>query len=495
MSLIQISNLTFSYDTCFDYIFEHVSFQIDTGWRLGLTGRNGRGKTTFLKLLMGEYEYQGSIQSGMEFDYFPFQVEEPEQMTIDVLDRINPQYELWKIMKELSLLDISDEVLYRTFGSLSNGEQTKVLLAALFAKENHFLLIDEPTNHLDANARRKVAEYLKSKKGFILVSHDRTFLDECIDHILSINKTNIEVQKGNFTSWYQNKMLNDQFEMAENEKLKKEIGRLSDAQKRTAGWSREVEKTKRGTRNSGLRPDRGFIGHKAAKMMKRSKASETRKEEAVKEKSKLLKNIETMDCLKLSPLAHHARRLAEFKDVAISYGDRIVAEHLSFSVEQGDRIALTGHNGCGKSSVLKLLMGEKISYTGALYVAKGLKISYVPQNTDGLRGNLRDYAYEYGIDESLFKAILRKLDFSRLQFEKRIEEFSEGQKKKVLIARSLCEEAHLYIWDEPLNFIDVFSRMQIEELLLNSCPTLLFVEHDQTFSGRIKTKEVIMRPC
>lgn len=163
-------------------------------------------------------------------------------------------------------------------------------------------------------------------------------------------------------------------------------------------------------------------------------------------------------------------------------------------MEQGDRIALTGHNGCGKSSVLKLLMGEKISYTGALYVAKGLKISYVPQNTDGLRGNLRDYAYEYGIDESLFKAILRKLDFSRLQFEKRIEEFSEGQKKKVLIARSLCEEAHLYIWDEPLNFIDVFSRMQIEELLLNSCPTLLFVEHDQTFSGRIKTKEVIMRP-
>lgn len=494
MSLIQILNLTFSYDTSFDYIFEHVSFQIDTGWRLGLTGRNGRGKTTFLNLLMGEYEYQGSIQSGMEFDYFPFRVEEPDQMTIDVLDRIDPQYELWKIMKELSLLDISDEVLYRTFGSLSNGEQTKVLLAALFSKENRFLLIDEPTNHLDANARRKVAEYLRSKKGFILVSHDRMFLDECIDHILSINKTNIEVQKGNFSSWYQNKMLNDQFQLAENEKLKKEIGRLSDAQKRTAGWSREVEKTKRGTRNSGLRPDRGFIGHKAAKMMKRSKASEMRKEEAVKEKSKLLKNIETIDSLKLVPLAHHARRLAELEHAVISYGDRIVAEHLNFTVERGDRIALTGRNGCGKSSVLKLLMGEKISYTGSLYVAKGLKISYVPQNTDGLRGNLRDYAYEYGIDESLFKAILRKLDFSRLQFEKRIEEFSEGQKKKVLIARSLCEEAHLYIWDEPLNFIDVFSRMQIEELLLKSCPTLLFVEHDQAFSGRIKTKEVIMNP-
>ena len=492
MSLIQISNLTFSYDTSFDNIFEHVSFQIDTEWRLGLTGRNGRGKTTFLKLLMGEYEYQGSIQSNMKFDYFPFQVNDPSSMTADVLDAIDPQYELWRIIKELSLLDLSDEVLYRPFESLSNGEQTKVLLAALFSKENHFLLIDEPTNHLDVSARRKVAEYLRTKKGFILVSHDRMFLDECVDHILSINKTDIEVQKGNFSSWYQNKMLQDQYEMSENEKLKKEIGRLTDSQKRTAGWSREVEKTKRGTRNSGLRPDRGFIGHKAAKMMKRSKASQMKKEEAVKEKSKLLKNIETADSLKLTPIVYHTGRLAEFKDTAISYGDRTVAEHLSFTVRQGDRIALTGRNGCGKSSVLKLLTGENISYKGSLYIAKGLKISYVPQNTDGLMGSLKDYAYEYGIDESLFKAILRKLDFSRLQFEKRIEEFSEGQKKKVLIARSLCEQAHLYIWDEPLNFIDIFSRMQIEELLLKSRPTLLFVEHDQAFSDMVKTKDVIM---
>ena len=429
----------------------------------------------------------------MKFDYFPFQADDPSLMTLDILETMNPQYELWKIIKELSMLDISDEVLYRPFESLSNGEQTKVLLAALFSKENRFLLIDEPTNHLDAGARRKAAEYLKSKRGFILVSHDRMFLDECTDHILSINKTNIEVQRGNFSSWYENKMLNDRFEMAENQKLKKEIGRLTDTQKRTAGWSCEAEKTKRGTRNSGLRPDRGFIGHKAAKMMKRSKASEMRKEEAVREKSKLLKNIESVDTLKLAPLVHHAKRLAEFKDTAVFYGDRAAAEHLNFTVEQGDRISLSGPNGCGKSSVLKLLTGEEISYTGSLYIAKGLKISYVPQNTAGLKGDLKDYAWQYGIDESLFKTILRKLDFSRNQFEKRMEEFSEGQKKKVLIARSLCEKAHLYIWDEPLNFIDVFSRIQIEELLLKSRPTLLFVEHDRAFGDKIKTKEVKMR--
>ena len=164
MSMIQISDLTFSYDTSFDYIFEHVSFQIDTDWKLGFTGRNGRGKTTFLKLLMGEYEYRGSIAASVKFDYFPYPVKDPTALTVDVLESVDPQYELWKVMKEMSQLGVPDEVLYRPFQTLSNGEQTKVLLAVLFGKENNFLLIDEPTNHLDAEARRKVGAYLNSKK-------------------------------------------------------------------------------------------------------------------------------------------------------------------------------------------------------------------------------------------------------------------------------------------------------------------------------------------
>ena len=129
MSMIQISDLTFSYDTSFDYIFEHVSFQIDTDWKLGFTGRNGRGKTTFLKLLMGEYEYRGSIAASVKFDYFPYPVKDPTALTVDVLESVDPQYELWKVMKEMSQLGVPDEVLYRPFQTLSNGEQTKVLLA------------------------------------------------------------------------------------------------------------------------------------------------------------------------------------------------------------------------------------------------------------------------------------------------------------------------------------------------------------------------------
>jgi lincosamide and streptogramin A transport system ATP-binding/permease protein len=239
MSLINVTNLTFAYDGSYDNIFENVSFQIDTDWKLGFTGRNGRGKTTFLSLLLGKYEYSGKISANVRFEYFPFHVENTKHNTHDVINNIVPDYLQWELMRELSLLKVSEDVLYRPFDSLSNGEQTKVLLAALFLKENSFLLIDEPTNHLDMNARKLVSDYLNTKSGFILVSHDRSFLDNCVDHILSINKTNVEIQKGNFSDWWENKKRQDNFELAENEKLKKDIKRLSDSAERTSNWSHD----------------------------------------------------------------------------------------------------------------------------------------------------------------------------------------------------------------------------------------------------------------
>ncbi|GMA98070.1 Lsa family ABC-F type ribosomal protection protein [Pelosinus sp. IPA-1] len=488
MSLISVTNLTFGYDGSYDNIFENVSFQIDTDWKLGFTGRNGRGKTSFLNLLLGKYEYSGTISTKVNFEYFPFEVTNTENNTIDVIDNIYPDYLLWKVMRELSLLQVSEDVLYRPFDTLSKGEQTKVLLATLFLKENSFLLIDEPTNHLDMNARKIVSDYLSSKRGFILVSHDRAFLDNCVDHILSINKTNIEIQKGDFSSWWENKKRQDNFELAENEKLRKDITRLSSAAKRTSDWSDKVEKTKIGTTNSGSSIDRGYVGHKAAKMMKRSKAIEARQQSAIDDKSKLLKNIESSEKLKISQLNFHADRLVELVDISIFYGKKTACENVSFTIEKGDRVALYGKNGSGKSSIIKLICGENITYTGTFRKASQLKISYVSQETSHLRGNLTDYAIENNIDESLFKAILRKLDFSRVQFEKDMSDFSGGQKKKVLIAKSLSEKAHLLIWDEPLNFIDVISRMQIEELLLEYSPTILFVEHDTEFCQNIATK-------
>ena len=490
MSQIHVSDLTFSYDGSYDTIFKHVSLCIDTNWKLGLIGRNGKGKTTFFHLLMGKYEYSGHITSNITFEYFPYDVKDKTQWTIDVIAQIYPDYVHWQLIKELSLLEADDSILYRPFQTLSDGEQTKVLLAILFLKENSFLLIDEPTNHLDAHGRQIVCNYLNQKSGFILISHDRAFVDGCVDHILSINNSNIEIQKGNFSSWLTNKERQDQYELAENKKLKKEIARLSNSAKQTSGWSDQVEQTKYGTKNSGIRPDRGYIAHKAAKMMQRSKSIQNRRQEAIEEKAKLLKNLDQAERLKLSQPVYHSRSLISFRNVSICYGDNLICKDISLTIEQGDRIALNGNNGCGKSSILKLVCGHPIPCSGEFHKGSNLMISYVSQNTDALYGTLSDYAKINKIEESLFKAILRKLNFSREQFEKEIQYFSGGQKKKVLIAKSLCQPSHLLVWDEPLNFVDIISRMQLEELLLEYEPTMLFAEHDQTFRERIATKTI-----
>ena len=486
--MINVDNLTFSYPGSGDNIFENVSFQINTDWKLGFVGRNGRGKTTFLKLLLGKYEYSGKIISSVQFDYFPYEVPDKSEMTENILHRICPLAEDWELMRELSLLDVCADVLYRPFETLSNGEQTKTLLAALFLNEGHFLLIDEPTNHLDISARKIVSAYLQKKKSFILVSHDRSFLDGCTDHILSLNRANIEVQSGNFSSWMENFERQQSFETSQNERLKKDIARLKQSARRAAAWSEKAEAGKYGVQASGLKADRGYVGHKAAKMMKRSKAIEAKREQAVEQKSELFKNTETAENLKISPLIYHSDTLVSLSYVTVSYSEKTVCRHVSFTVKRGDRIALDGKNGSGKSSLLKLLTGQPIEHTGNVHVGSGLVISYVPQDTSHLRGSLSDFARQSGIDESLFKTILRKMDFERIQFEKDMSDLSEGQKKKVLIAGSLCEHAHLYIWDEPLNFIDLYSRMQIEQLITEFSPTMIFVEHDSAFRTSAATK-------
>ena len=493
MSLINVTNLTFAYDGSYENIFENVSFQLDTNWRLGFTGRNGRGKTTFLNLLLGKYEYRGSISASVEFSYFPYHVADPGKLAIEAVEAMHPDYEYWRVAREMDKLGLEDEVLYRPYGTLSNGEQTKLQFAVLFSKENNFLLIDEPTNHLDIRGRELVSRYLSSKRGFILVSHDRSFLDGCVDHVLSINKSDIQICKGNFSTWWENKARQDAFEQAENEKLKREISRLEETAREKADWSDSAERRK--LRHDPMEVDnvkgwRPLQGAKAKKSMARSKAIEKRQTAAIEEKSKLLKNIERSDELKIFQTPFHTKRLAELKNVTIDYGGGAVCENISFEIRMGDRIALMGANGSGKSSIIKLLCGQDIPHTGEVWLGNGLKISYVSQDTSGLRGKLTDFARESGIDESLFLAMLAKLDVPKVQMEKDMSALSAGQKKKVLLARSICEPMHLHIWDEPMNYIDIISRMQIEAVLREYQPTILFVEHDKAFCDNVATKVV-----
>ena len=530
MSQICVSGLTFYYDGSYDNIFEDVSFTIDTDWKLGFIGRNGRGKTTFLNLLMGKYEYRGSIASSVEFEYFPYPVSDKSKNGVELLEEIEPDYEFWRVCRELVLLDVEADVLYRPFGELSGGEQTKVLLALLFSKENRFLLIDEPTNHLDMEGRESVCRYLQKKKGFILVSHDREFLDRCIDHVLAINRADIQVSQGNFSDWWEQKQMQDAHEEQENERLKKDISRLKTAARRAGDWADRAESVKIGTGgyvDGRFIGSRAYLGEKSRKMQSQRKNMERRQERAIEEKSKLLKNVETAETLKILPLTHHKEVLISMEDVVLSYGGqkmedaelscggKMVCGPLRLEVRAGDRIALLGKNGCGKSTVLQAVLKEAgiasggadfaggkaaptettgnrevLEIGGSLTLASGLKISFVPQDTSSLTGTLNGLADAWGIDGTLFRTLLRKLDFERSQFEKPVSDYSAGQKKKVLLAKSLCEQAHVYIWDEPLNYIDIFARMQLEELIKKHNLTMMFVEHDRRFVEDTATRQI-----
>ena len=483
MSLIKIENLTFAYPGSFDNVFENANVQLDSDWKLGFVGRNGRGKTTLFRLMLGEYEYSGRIISSVKFDYFPYEVKDESKITLDILTEVCPTAEEWEIIREVSYLDVDTAALYRPFSTLSNGEQTKVLLAALFLGQNNFLLIDEPTNHLDMQARKTVADYLNKKKGFILISHDRAFLDSCVDHILSINKSDIEVKKCDFSTWLYNFENQQALEAEQNERLRKDVKRLKQAARRTADWSDKVEKTKIGGGFS-----KGHIGHMSAKMMQKSKNLQNRQNKAIEEKSKLLKNVEYDEQLKLYPLQYRSGKLAQFGSICVIYDGKEINPPVSFDINSGDRIFLCGKNGCGKSSLLKLLYDESIQFNGSFFKGSNLIVSVIPQDTSALCGAIDDFAFQRNIDGVLFKAILQKLGFNKLQFEKDMSEYSAGQKKKVYIAASLCDKAHLYIWDEPLNYIDIYSRRQIEKLILEYQPTMLMVEHDRAFQEAVATK-------
>lgn len=530
MSVISVKNLTFAYDGSYVNIFENTSFDIDTDWRLGLVGRNGRGKTTLMKILSGELEYRGTIISSVNMEYFSCSL--PHDLVTDtsmtalefVKSRIAPFSEWEKMMevlandgseasmeeygrifelytqhdgyiidelirKEAGLLKVSEDALDRPVTTLSGGEVTKLSIGAMFLRHSSFRLIDEPTNHLDYHGRLSLAEYLSGRQGFIVISHDRAFLDFATDHTISINRENIEIIRGNYSVWKENKDRQDAYEISENERLKKDIVRLNESAARARGYADAAEGEKSGAY------DKGFFGHKAAKVMKRAKNIEKRMTIAAQEKTELLKNIEQAETLKLNCVPYHSKKFVEADKLSAGYiPEKLLFDEVSFAVCEGDRIRLSGDNGSGKSTLIKLLLGEDLPHDGRFRVGSSLIVSYVPQDTSFLRGTIDEFvSTRNNIDLSLYMAVLRKLDFTRSQFEVRLEDMSSGQKKKILLAASLCEEANLYVWDEPLNFIDVISREQIEELILKYRPTMIFVEHDAVFSDKISTKTIELK--
>jgi len=349
MSLIQVTDLSFTYEGSPDSVFEHVSFQIDTDWKLGFTGRNGRGKTTFLNLLMNRYNYTGTIISNVIFDYFPFPVPDEELDTLEILDSILGEYPFWELQRELSRLKVSEDVLYRPFYTLSNGERTKVLLGKLLLEKPDILLLDEPTNYLDVQHIEWLKRYLlEYENAFILISHDIPFLNSVINIIYHMENQSLDRYVGDYEKFQEVYAVKRSQLEAAYKRQQQEIAELED-----------------------------FVARNKARVSTRNMAMSRQKK------------LDKMDVIELSrdkpkPEFHFmeartaGKYIFETKDMVIGYEEPL-SRPLNLSMERGEKVVLVGANGIGKTTLLKSILGLIPSLEGDIELGDYLSIGYFEQ--------------------------------------------------------------------------------------------------------------------
>ena len=488
MGSIKISNVSFKYEDSSNNIFNNLNLDLDSSWKLGLVGRNGRGKTTFLNLLQGKLVGRGEIQTKLNFSYSPIRIKDSTNITLyELQDQV--MFEQWKLERELNLMHVDSNLIWQPFNTLSGGEQTKILLALSFIDQNSFPLIDEPTNHLDEESRQEICKYLtKHHKGYIVVS---------TDHVLAIENTEIHLYQGNYATYEQIKEARDEFNREKNGKLAGEIKTLHNQKEQFYHWAQKIEARKNlGQKtqyilNRRTRLNTGAIGHAAAKMMKKFITSRNRMDKKIEEKEGLMVNIEDIPKLTMNFQSNYHSTLLETRGLGLKVGDKQLFSNLNLIVKNHGIVALEGKNGSGKSTFLKFLLDKAvINSSGKYKLANGLRISYLPQDFTIYQGSLKNFAFHQKLSYRDLLNILKKMGFPRTNFNVPIEEMSMGQQKRIALAKSLLESADLYLWDEPANYLDVFNQDQLINLLQEIKPAMLLIDHDQYFIEQVADKRI-----
>jgi len=413
MSLISVNNLTFGYDGSYNNVFEDVSFNIDTDWKLGLIGRNGKGKTTFLRLLLGKYEYKGTISKNVDVDYFPFEVTNKNRMSIEIVNEIAPNANDWEIIKELNLLNSDIEILYRNFNLLSGGEQIKILLISLFLKGNNFLLIDEPTNHLDIPTLGWLESFIKSYTGsVILISHDRYFLDRTVNKIFAIADGKIKTYFGNYSQYV--------------EALALELEAQEQAYVTQQKKISDMEET--------IRKNRAWGAQSSEKAYRVAKQLERRIDEMDKvEKPKGTKDI----ALSFTQESRSGNDVLTIRDLTFAYGEDIILCGADMELDYQDKVCLIGKNGTGKSTVLKIVLGELTDYDGEVILGSNVKIGYLPQNVSFENEDitiLDEFKKHFVGSLTKVYSTLAAFHFFGEEVNKRISSLSGGEKVRLKFA-------------------------------------------------------------
>ena len=513
-------------------VLQHVSFTISPGEKIGLVGPNGGGKTTLLKLILRQIEPdQGdiAIAGEPEIGYVRQDVLDDENLTVGraLLGEMEElEARLAQLRKEIAAspadegelvkYEVIEEELNTRFGNgyrsrcektlgqfgftpdrykakvnlLSPGERARLELARVLVREPDILILDEPTNFLDIGQREWLERFLEEFNGTVLVvSHDRVFLNRVVTRVFDLRRARLAVYEGDY----------DDYELAraqERAKLEhghevqqKEIHKLEHVAEERKVWSARREKTKTSAHDS------GFESHRAAKVAKRAKHAEKRLEQMIESHDAKKPFIEKRPKPVLVTNELPDKRAVLAKSLTKSFNGRTVIDGASFEIRTGERVALIGPNGSGKTVLLRMLVNELKPDKGEAQFGAGMKLGYFPQDVAFL--NLKRTALEEvmqsGANQETAHTVLGTLLLPKRFADKKLSELSAGERSKVLLARILAGGANLLILDEPTNHLDIDALLALENLLSSAPCGLLFASHDRALLARLADRVLELR--
>lgn len=429
--------------------------------RIGIIGVNGAGKTTLINILSQRVEPdEGWVKLYGKYAYI-------SQLESSETQRLSPE-----MASQFGVSTIWDE-------TMSGGEKTRFKLAESLSRDTHMLFADEPTSNMDLEGielmESRFAEY---QGGLILISHDRSFLDNLCNKILEIEDGKITLYRGNYSDYSMQKTVERERARFEYQQYVSEKKRLDEVVVSIEQKERSIKKTPKRMGNSEARLHK--MGNQKAKanLDRARKSTETRIAHLeVKEKPFEPERIilDLVDSEKL-----HSKVIIEGEKICKGFGEKLLLKDAEFKIKNGSKVALIGPNGCGKSTLLKMIMNQDPS----IKIAPGAKIGYFSQDLSVLDENLT--ILENVMDGSIYqetfaRTLLARLLFRREEVHKPVSVLSGGERVKVSFAKILLQDINLLILDEPTNYMDINSLKVIEEALQNYDKTLLFVSHDRSF--------------
>lgn len=519
MIVLSCNNLNKSFGI--DSILENVNFTVNEYDKIGIIGVNGTGKTTLFKIISGIYGYDsgdiytskdceiGYLEQNTNFHSENTILEEVLEVFKDVIEmekylrdlehKISEESSntnsttLEKLMNEYSNkleafsdmngygykseakgvlkgLGFSDEDMDKPISILSGGEKTRVLLGKLLLKKPTLLLLDEPTNHLDSEAIEWLEVFLKQYKGtVILISHDRYFLDQVVNRIFEIHNKKLKTYNGNYSDFIKASAIEKELELKKFEDQQKDIKKQEESIERLKAFGREKHLKRARSKEKAL-----------------AKVDVLGKPEAYRKKAKI----------EFNPSVTSGNDVLQLRDISMGYGERILFKDLNLDIYRGEKVALIGANGIGKSTLFKIIMNEITPLSGDIKFGTNVNVSYFhqEQKTLNLDNTIIDEIWEDNkqLTQTSLRTMLGAFLFEGEEVFKKISTLSGGERARVAILKLILSNANLLLLDEPTNHLDIDSKEVLEEALSSYTGTIFTISHDRYFLNTVVDKVLVL---